>query len=69
MAWQAVCRGANGIVYYSYFDIKRNDDVPFETQWGILSAVAAELDSYAPVLLSDEGPAGWLLFARPPQPC
>jgi hypothetical protein len=44
-------------VYYSYFDIKRNDDVPFEKQWGILSAVVAELDSYASVLLSDEGAA------------
>ena len=85
MAWQAVCRGANGIVFYScgfcscfvrfsglaftirvalnaqyglrYFDIKRNDDMPFETQWSHLSAVAAEIDRFAPVLLSDEGAA------------
>ena len=57
MAWQAICRGANGIVYYSFFDIKRNDDVSFETEWGILSAVAAEIDKFAPVLLSDEGAA------------
>lgn len=57
MAWQAICRGANGIVYYSFFDIKRNDDVGFDTEWGILSQVAAEIDKYAPVLLSDEGAA------------
>ena len=57
MAWQAICRGANGIVYYSFFDIKRNDDVSFDTEWGILSQVAAEIDKYAPVLLSDEGAA------------
>lgn len=57
MAWQAICRGANGIVYYSFFDIKRNDDVPFATQWKVLSDVAAEIDAFAPVLLSDEGAA------------
>eukprot|EP01051_Picozoa_sp_SAG22_P010273 SAG22_NODE_913_length_6527_cov_2.919726_6_plen_182_part_00 len=57
MAWQAICRGANGIVFYSFFDIKRNDDVPFAKQWTVLSAVAEEIDSYAPVLLSDEGAA------------
>eukprot|EP01043_Picozoa_sp_COSAG02_P036458 COSAG02_NODE_2670_length_8288_cov_6.629792_3_plen_312_part_00 len=57
MAWQAICRGANGIVYYSFFDIKRNDDVSFATEWEILSNVAAEIDKFAPVLLSDEGAA------------
>jgi hypothetical protein len=57
MAWQAVCRGANGIIYYSFFDIKRNDDVSFAKQWAVLSGVAAEIDSFAPVLLSDEGAA------------
>ncbi len=57
MAWQAICRGANGIVYYSFFDIKRNDDVSFATEWGILSEVAAEIDKFAPMLLSDEGAA------------
>jgi hypothetical protein len=29
MAWQAVVRGANGIVFYSFFDLLRNDDMPF----------------------------------------
>ena len=65
MAWQAICRGANGIVYYSFFDIKRNDDVSFATQWEILSNVAAEIDKFSPVLLSDEGaaPAPRLAYA------
>lgn len=57
MAWQAICRGANGIVYYSFFDIKRNDDVSFATEWGVLKDVAAEIDKFSPMLLSDEGSA------------
>ena len=26
--------------FYSFFDIKRNDDVPFATQWAVLAGVA-----------------------------
>jgi hypothetical protein len=57
MVWQAIAEGANGIFYYSYFDIERNPDVPFETQWGRLSTVSKEVSSFAPCLLSDDGPA------------
>ena len=49
--------GTECAVWLRYFDIKRNDDMPFETQWSHLSAVAAEIDRFAPVLLSDEGAA------------
>ena len=50
-------RGANGIVFYSWFDILRNDDMSFTEQWGHLCDVATELDKFAPVLLSDAGAA------------
>lgn len=28
MAWQCICEGATGLVFYSWFDVRRNPDVP-----------------------------------------
>lgn len=52
MAWQCICEGATGLVFYSWYDVKRNADVPFEEQWEGLKRIAAEIDSWTPVLLS-----------------
>jgi len=68
MAWQCICEGANGIVFYSFFDVKKAPDVPFEEQWGHLKRIAEEIDRWSPVLLSAErspevtatGSPGWL---------
>jgi len=58
MAWQCLCEGATGLVFYSWFDLNRNPDVPFDQQWGELKRIAAEIDRFAPILLSvDEPPA------------
>jgi len=54
MAWQCICEGATGLVFYSWFDVKKNPDVPFETQWQDLKKIAAEIDQAAPALLSVE---------------
>jgi hypothetical protein len=54
MAWQCICEGATGLVFYSWFDLKRNPDVPFETQWQDLKKIAAEISQAAPALLSIE---------------
>jgi hypothetical protein len=67
MAWQCICEGANGIVFYSFFDLKKNADVPFEEQWGRLKRIAAEIDRWAPVLLSvDPVPAAFPIAGRTP---
>jgi hypothetical protein len=52
MTWQCIAEGATGLVFYSWFDIKRNPDVPFDTQWEHLKRIAAEVDQMAPALLS-----------------
>ena len=52
MAWQCICKGATGLVFYSWFDVRRNPDVSFDTQWTYLKAIAAEIDAAAPMLLS-----------------
>ena len=54
MAWQCIAEGATGLVFYSWFDVKRNPDVTFDRQWDGLKRVAAEIDSMAPILLSTE---------------
>jgi hypothetical protein len=54
MAWQCIAEGATGLVFYSWYDVKRNPDVPFDRQWDELKRIAAEIDALAPVLLSIE---------------
>ena len=54
MAWQCICEGATGLVFYSWYDVKRNPDVSFQEQWEGLKRMAAEIDSLAPVLLSTD---------------
>jgi hypothetical protein len=63
MTWLAICAGANGIFFYSYFELQRNPDVPFETMWSRLDAVADEVQAFAPELLSDGGAAPRVGFA------
>lgn len=66
MSWQCICEGATGLVFYSWFDIKRNADVPFEKQWNSLRTIAAEIDRFAPILLSvDPIPTVSLAGERP----
>lgn len=72
MAWQCICEGATGLVFYSWYDVKRNSDVPFSVQWDGLKRLAAEIDRMAPRLLSIEPvPAIKVQGAAPSQdaPC
>ena len=43
MSWQCLTEGAGGLIYYSFFDLKKDTTVPFETQWGIAKQVAGEI--------------------------
>lgn len=53
MAWQCVAGGANGLVFYSFFDLfKKTEGEDFETRWGNVRAVADEIASKIPVLLA-----------------
>jgi len=67
MAWQCIAEGANGLVFYSFFDIKRDPAMSFDEHWTRLRRLAAEIDEMAPVVLSVEEvppirakPAEWL---------
>ncbi len=53
MTWQSICEGSTGIIYYSWFDAKTDvSGTPFNTHWGNLKTVAAELKNLTPVILS-----------------
>jgi hypothetical protein len=55
MAWQCIAAGANGLVFYSFFDLfKMNERDPFERRWADVCAMAEEIKRYIPVLLSVE---------------
>lgn len=55
MAWSCIAAGANGLIFYSWFDLWRMDKTtPFEQRWRDVTAVAAEIRRWIPVLLSLE---------------
>ena len=55
MAWQCVAAGANGLVFYSFFDLyKMKERDAFETRWAEVCAMAGEIRRYIPAMLSAE---------------
>ncbi|MFH1147251.1 MAG: fibronectin type III domain-containing protein [Pseudomonadota bacterium] len=50
MTYLALNHGANGLVYYSYFDIRLKDYYP--SHWANVKAIASEVASLKPALLS-----------------
>ena len=57
MAWQAIAAGANGIFFYSFFDLRTGAEragVPFEEAFSEVCEVAEEIKRYEDVLLATE---------------
>jgi len=53
MAWHCIAAGANGLVFYSYFDLyKMNERDPFEKRWSDVCLMGEEIKRYIPVMLS-----------------
>lgn len=65
MAWQSIAEGANGIVFYSWFDIHRDPTTPFEEQWEKIKTIAREIKEMSPVLLSIETPPNVVVEPEP----
>jgi len=65
MAWQCIAGGANGLIFYSWFDLwKMNDKDPFDRRWAEVTAMAQEIRQRFPVLLLP-GPAPAVTVAAP----
>ena len=55
MTWQCIAAGANGLIYYSWFDVRRMDKIdPFEERWAEIKTMAAEVKEFMPAILSVE---------------
>ncbi len=53
MGWQCIANGANGLVWYSFFDLKAEPHgVSFESRWADCCRVAEEIRSYERILLA-----------------
>lgn len=56
MAWQAIAGGANGLIFYSFYDLKRDPDASFNQRWNDVKVVASEIRGRFTILLSAEPP-------------
>jgi len=56
MTWQGIAGGANGLIFYSYTYLMKSPTTPFEKAFADVCAVAQEVKSLVPVLLSDGTP-------------
>jgi len=54
MTWQCICEGADGLVYYAWFELRRPEGVPFEERWPEVKRMAEEVRTHVPALLSIE---------------
>ncbi len=65
MAWSCLAEGANGLIFYSWFDLWKMDKPkpvdghtparePFDERWRDVTTMAAEIRDFVPVLLSIE---------------
>ena len=58
MAWQCIAEGANGLVFYSWFDLHKDATTPFDEPRARVKQLAAGIAPLTPVLLSlDADPA------------
>jgi hypothetical protein len=77
MAWMCIAAGANGLVFYSFFDLIRAEDVePFAPRWAEITTMAQEIKDLEPMLLSvdpapqpepvndADGAVAWRLYAH-----
>ena len=54
MAWQCICEGADGLIFYSWSSIRRDTRVAFDSYWADMKAVGEEIKGHIPALLSIE---------------
>ena len=63
MSWMCIAGGANGLIYYSYFDLMARDKatdilpaIPFDEHFGECKQIAERIMAHENVLLSIEKP-------------
>lgn len=66
MSLACLAEGAGGLIFYSYFDLKK-DKLGFDTRWADLVTLAAELRQVIPYVLSTEAPPDLALTPSDPE--
>jgi len=72
MAWSCIAAGANGLVFYSFFDLQRMDKTkeqggrakvrePFDERWAEVCRMAQQIKDQTPILLAAEPAPGFTL--------
>ncbi len=67
MAWMNIAGGANGLVFYSYFDLWKMDKTmeqggqaivrePFDKRWSEVCKMGTEISDFIPILLATDKP-------------
>ncbi len=54
MAWQCLVHGAKGLIFYSFFDLFKDQQYPFEEQWPKVEQMAAEIKPWTELLLTGD---------------
>ncbi len=54
MAWQCLVHGAKGLIFYSFFDLVRDEQYPFSEQWPKVKQMAAEIKPWTELLLTGD---------------
>lgn len=72
MTWMNIAGGANGLMYYSYFDLVARDKedenlpaIPFDKTFGDIKRVASRVRQHESVLLSDGEPEAFSVTSNP----
>ena len=71
MSWMCIAGGANGLIYYSYFDILGRDKatdilprIPFNEHFGECKQIAERIMAHEKVLLSTGKPLAYTVAAN-----
>lgn len=54
MAWQAICAGSNGLIFYNLHDCLKDKKFSFDKTWPAIKQMSLEIKKYESVLLSVE---------------
>ena len=56
MGWQAIAAGANGLLFYAFHDVLRDDPAKADARWADVKKVALAIKAHEATLLAADGP-------------
>jgi len=56
MGWQAIAAGANGLMFYAFHDVLRDDPDKADERWEDVKKMARSIQAHEATLLAADGP-------------